>query len=125
MADDPKPTRPPSLKSETRQTNWRRTNLPKYQAHLAVQRALMSGALEKQGCEVCGAVKVDAHHDRYDEPLNVRWLCRSHHVKLHHYGEDMFPVGRLGDGRSRIPRKKPPAQTKARKQSRLDRPAAE
>ena len=94
MVDDPKPPRPPSLKSETRQTNWRRTNLPKYQAHLAVQRALMSGALEKQGCEVCGAARVDAHHDRYDEPLNVRWLCRSHHVKLHHYGEDMFPIGR-------------------------------
>ena len=98
MADDPKPPRPPSLKSETRQTNWRLTNLPKYQAHLAVQRALISGVLEKQNCEVCGAVKVDAHHDRYDEPLNVRWLCRSHHVKLHHYGEDMFPVGRLTGG---------------------------
>ena len=92
MTDNPKPLRPPSLKSETRQTNWRRTNLPKYLAHLAVQRALISGVLEKQGCEVCGAARVDAHHDRYDEPLNVRWLCRSHHVKLHHYGEDMFPV---------------------------------
>jgi len=23
----------------------------------------------------------------------VRWLCRTHHVKLHHYGEDMFPIG--------------------------------
>ncbi len=98
MTDDPKPPRPPSLKSETRQTNWRRTNLPKYQAHLAVQRALSSGALEKQGCEVCGAARVDAHHDRYDEPLNVRWLCRSHHVKLHYYGEDMFPVGRPQGG---------------------------
>jgi hypothetical protein len=94
MADESKPRRPPSLKSETRQTNWRLTNLPKYQAHLAVQRALISGALERQACEVCGVAKVDAHHDRYDEPLNVRWLCRSHHVKLHHYGEDMFPVGR-------------------------------
>ena len=62
---------------------------PRYQAHLAVQRALMSGALEKQACEVCGAAKVDAHHDRYDEPLNVRWLCRCHYVKLHQHGEDM------------------------------------
>lgn len=93
MADDPKPARPPRLKSRTRQSNWRRTNLPKYLAHLAVQRALVSGKLERQGCEVCGAPKVDAHHDRYDEPLNVRWLCRRHHVKLHHYGEDMFPIG--------------------------------
>ena len=71
MTDDSKLPRPPSLKSETRQTNWRLTNLPKYQAHLAVQRALISGVLEKQNCEVCGAVKVDAHHDRYDEPNSI------------------------------------------------------
>ncbi|MCZ0964166.1 hypothetical protein [Paracoccus benzoatiresistens] len=82
------------LKSDTRQTNWRRANPAKYTAHLAVQQAISSGKLTKQSCEVCGAEKVDAHHDRYDEPLNVRWLCRRHHVKLHHYGEDMFPVNR-------------------------------
>jgi len=78
------------LKSETRQAHWRRANMLKYTAHLAVQQALSSGKLQKQPCEVCGVVKVDAHHDRYDEPLNVRWLCRSHHIRLHHYGEDMF-----------------------------------
>ncbi|WP_312531034.1 hypothetical protein [Paracoccus sp. (in: a-proteobacteria)] len=92
MTDDPKTPRPPLLKSQTRQANWRRANLSKYTAHLAVQRALVSGKLEKQGCEVCGHEVVDAHHDSYDEPLNVRWLCRRHHIKLHHYGEDMFPV---------------------------------
>ena len=80
------------LKSETRQANWRRANPLKYNAHLVVQQAISAGVLEKQRCEVCGTEPVDAHHDRYDEPLNVRWLCRSHHVKLHHYGEDMFPI---------------------------------
>jgi len=84
------------LKSETRQTNWRRANPLKYNAHLVVQRAISAGMLEKQRCEVCGTESVDAHHDRYDEPLNVRWLCRSHHVKLHHYGEDMFPIEKIG-----------------------------
>lgn len=83
---------PPVLTSETRQTSWRRANLLKYSAHLAVQRALGSGNLEKQPCEVCGVTTVDARHARYDQPLNVRWLCRRHHVKLHRYGEDMFPV---------------------------------
>ena len=87
-------TRLPALRSETRQTHWRRANLAKYSAHLAVQRALSSGTLQKLGCEVCGHAAVDAHHDRYDEPLNVRWLCRSHHVRLHYYGEDMFPIRR-------------------------------
>lgn len=84
------------LKSETRQANWRRANPLKYTAHLAVQQAIGSGKLTRQSCEVCGATTVDAHHDRYDEPLTVRWLCRSHHVKLHYYGEDMFPIDTTG-----------------------------
>ena len=95
MAGDPRPPRPVLLKSQTRQANWRRANLPKYTAHLAVQRAIVSGKLQKQSCEVCGHAAVDAHHDRYDEPLNVRWLCRRHHVRLHLGGEDMFPISRI------------------------------
>lgn len=94
MPEDPKLPRPTLLTSQTRQGNWRRANLPKYSAHLAVRRALVSGVLGKQPCEVCGQAAVDAHHDRYDEPLDVRWLCRRHHVRLHRGGEDMFPVGR-------------------------------
>jgi hypothetical protein len=78
--------------SQTRQADWRRANPAKYNAHLAVQRAIVAGDLEKLDCEVCGSVAVDAHHDHYDEPLRVRWLCRRHHTRLHHYGEDMFPV---------------------------------
>jgi hypothetical protein len=65
------------LKTDTRQANWRRANPAKYEALLAVQR---------------GVEAVDAHHDQYDEPLRVRWLCRRHHTRLHHYGEDMFPA---------------------------------
>lgn len=83
------------LKSETRQANWRRANPNKYAAHIAVQRALTSGTLNKQPCEVCGAseadgVRIDAHHDDYRKPLNVRWLCRTHHSRLHKCGEDLF-----------------------------------
>ncbi|SCY88253.1 hypothetical protein [Paracoccus tibetensis] len=92
MTDKLAVPRQPTLKSETRQTNWRRSNLLKYNAHLAVQRSLVSGVLQKGACEVCGSDKVDGHHDRYDEPLNVRWLCRRHHVRLHQGGEDMFPM---------------------------------
>lgn len=80
------------LKTDTRQANWRRANPDKYDAHLAVQRAVKAGGLDKESCEVCGVEAVDAHHDQYDEPLRVRWLCRRHHTRLHHYGEDMFPV---------------------------------
>ncbi|WP_281517596.1 hypothetical protein [Ferranicluibacter rubi] len=64
----------------------------KYGAHLAVQRAVKAGDLARQPCKVCGIDTVDAHHDQYDDPLDVRWLCRRHYTRLHHYGEDMFPV---------------------------------
>jgi len=80
------------IESETRQANWRRANPAKYDTHLAVQRALKSGMLEKENCEVCGIENVDAHHDRYDDPLEVRWLGRRHHTRLHHYGEDVSPL---------------------------------
>lgn len=41
------------------------------------------GKLKKQPCEVCGSEKVEAHHDDYDKPAEVRWLCKVHHVDLH------------------------------------------
>jgi hypothetical protein len=66
MAVDPKS---PRLKMQTFRANSHRANLAKYTAHLAVQRALVSGTLAKQVCKVCGLAAVDAHHDCYDEPL--------------------------------------------------------
>lgn len=86
-----------NLKTDTRQANWRRQNAEKYRAHLTVQRALKSGGLTKQGCEVCGSLQTDAHHDDYGDPLKVRWLCRQHHTRLHNGGEDLF-AGRVYDG---------------------------
>lgn len=53
------------------------------QAHHAVQQEIRIGRLTRQPCEVCGAERVDAHHDDYSKPLDVRWLCRGHHLKHH------------------------------------------
>ena len=72
-----------NLKSDTRQSAWRRANPERYRAHVSVQRALSSGAIEKGPCEVCGNTIVDGHHDDYSKPLAIRWLCRKHHTQLH------------------------------------------
>ena len=41
------------------------------------------GKLISKPCEVCGDLKVDAHHDDYAKPLDVRWLCKKHHREHH------------------------------------------
>lgn len=52
-------------------------------ARLETFRAIKKGFLLKKPCEVCQSEKVDAHHDNYLEPLEVRWLCRLHHMEHH------------------------------------------
>ena len=51
---------------------WRKTNY-----------AIRKGELIKQPCESCGKKSVEAHHDNYNKPLEVRWLCRGCHVEWH------------------------------------------
>lgn len=45
--------------------------------HVYVKR----GKLLKTPCEVCGETEVIAFHSDYEKPLEVRWLCRLHHLK--------------------------------------------
>ena len=55
----------------------------KQKARSAVTRAVSRGKLFKGACEVCGDLKVHAHHDDYAKPMVVRWLCQAHHEELH------------------------------------------
>lgn len=41
------------------------------------------GTIKKLRCEVCGNEKSEGHHDDYSKPLEVRWLCRKHHLEHH------------------------------------------
>lgn len=47
------------------------------------KKAIRSGILLRMPCEVCKEIKSEAHHDDYDKPLDVRWLCRKHHGEHH------------------------------------------
>jgi hypothetical protein len=39
----------------------------------------------RKPCEICGDVnyEADAHHEKYSDYLNVRWLCKPHHRTIH------------------------------------------
>jgi len=55
----------------------------KRKAAYLTSNAIRDGRLIKQPCEVCGETLVEAHHDDYSKPLDVRWLCRPHHLEHH------------------------------------------
>lgn len=50
-----------------------------------VERALKLGKIQRpKRCTNCNTKKpLDAHHEDYDKPLDVIWLCRSCHKHLH------------------------------------------
>jgi hypothetical protein len=59
----------------------------KRSAQSAIQQAIVSGRLIRpEACEQCGRpAKVDAHHHKgYGAKLDVLWLCRKCHFRVHH-----------------------------------------
>ena len=62
--------------------NYRGENPKKYKATNMVNNAIRDKKLFSEPC-FCGEEKTVAHHDDYDKPLNVRWLCQAHHKQWH------------------------------------------
>lgn len=43
------------------------------------------GNLVPEPCEICGTTEdIEKHHPDYRFPKLVTWLCRKHHLDLHH-----------------------------------------
>lgn len=59
-------------------------------AHIACGNAIRDGRLIRQPCEVCGD-GAQAHHDDYSKPLDVRWLCTTHHAEWHRHNKPLCP----------------------------------
>ena len=62
---------------------WRAEDSRRIMAHNQVARAVRSGALVRLPCCRCGETKSIAHHEDYDKPLDVMWLCQPCH-KIRH-----------------------------------------
>lgn len=66
------------------QRTRRRVHSDKEKARQAIMWAVRRGWLKPQPCEVCGTTEnIEAHHEDYAKPLEVRWLCFKHHREVH------------------------------------------
>jgi len=63
--------------------SYRKNNPERVRAWEVVNRHLREGRLVRQPCRVCGSKKTEGHHESYDKPLEVDWLCRRHHMEHH------------------------------------------
>jgi ribosomal protein S27AE len=76
-----KATPSPNRAANTRR--YRERNPEKDKARSKVHKAIRTGKLVRSACEGCGEKKVQAHHEDYSKPLEVRWLCIACHRKEH------------------------------------------
>lgn len=75
---------PARIKQTTAFTKaWRNEDKRRGAAHNAVSRALKTGKLIPKPCEKCNSEKTVAHHEDYDKPLDVVWLCQPCHKQRH------------------------------------------
>lgn len=68
------------------QARWKAENPQACWAHQCLRSAIKRGLVTPEPCEVCGTEPADGHHDDYDRPMDVRWLCRRHHRAEHRGG---------------------------------------
>lgn len=76
--------RPERIKAGVEITRiWRAEDKRRQKAHNMVRNAVKTGKLVRQPCCRCGNPKTVAHHEDYDKPLDVMWLCQPCHKQRH------------------------------------------
>lgn len=64
----------------------------KHAAHVITRNYIRDGKLKAETvCSICKSTKkVEAHHDDYTKPLEVRWLCESCHKDWHRHNKAIY-----------------------------------
>jgi hypothetical protein len=75
---------------------WHMNNKEKVKAQRLARRALLRGEIKRpEICEICSRVQIkyptriiapapiEMHHEDYNEPLKIQWLCKEHHKASH------------------------------------------
>ncbi len=52
-------------------------------ASAKLRKKVELGHMKRGPCAICGKPNAHGHHEDYSKPLDVIWLCQSHHSKLH------------------------------------------
>lgn len=73
-----RPPRKSARKGKLTPEEATRRNRARAIARAAIQR----GDIKPKPCEKCGE-KGHGHHRNYDDPLDLQWICRKHHLKAH------------------------------------------
>ena len=55
----------------------------KIKAQAKLRYAIKTGKIKRLPCEVCGIKKSHGHHENYNKPYDVKWLCDNHHKEVH------------------------------------------
>ena len=63
---------------------YRIENPEKVKARRITNYLISTGELIKEPCSVCGSTEnIQCHHPDYSKPLDVVFLCQTHHYELH------------------------------------------
>ena len=67
--------------------SWKQDNPKKVKANRASYYQISIGNLVPQNCEIClkspQETSICGHHCDYSKPLDITWLCKSCHTKVH------------------------------------------
>jgi len=86
---NPERRRESNKRYEGNNPNRRKSSLPskgRKQLYDKLNDAVRRGKIMRPNkCSDCNSkIKVEAHHEDYEKPFEVVWLCRACHVKRHH-----------------------------------------